>query len=79
MTDANVALGRLDGEKFLGGGMRLDVTAARAAIDAEVAQPLGLAIEAGGGGIAGRHQRQSGRRDPPVAVREGRSIRANSP
>ena len=35
VTDANVTLGRLNGEKFLGGGMRLDCEAARAVIDAE--------------------------------------------
>ena len=40
VTDANLALGRLDGEGFLGGGMRLDVAKARAAIEAHVAQPL---------------------------------------
>ena len=31
MTDANLALGRLDGENFLGGGMRLDVRRGTAA------------------------------------------------
>jgi len=51
VTDANVMLGRLDGEKFLGGGMRLDREAARAAIDAEVAKPLGLSIEAAAEGL----------------------------
>jgi N-methylhydantoinase A/oxoprolinase/acetone carboxylase beta subunit len=51
VTDANVALGRLDGESFLGGGMRLDAAAARAAIDAHVAHPLGLTLEAGAEGL----------------------------
>jgi N-methylhydantoinase A/oxoprolinase/acetone carboxylase beta subunit len=51
VTDANVALGRLDGEKFLGGGMRLDREAARAVIETEVATPLGLAVEAAAEGL----------------------------
>ena len=51
VTDANVALGRLDGESFLGGGMRLDGAAARAAIDEHVARPLGLTLEAGAEGL----------------------------
>src|SRR5262249_11909781 len=51
VTDANLALGRLDGEGFLGGGMRLDVTAARTAIDTHVAQPLKLAVEAAADGL----------------------------
>ena len=51
VTDANVVLGRLDGESFLGGGMRLDGAAARAAIDEGVARPLGLTLEAGAEGL----------------------------
>jgi N-methylhydantoinase A len=43
--------GRIDGEKFLGGGMRLDDKAARAVIDTEVAEPLGLATEAAAEGL----------------------------
>jgi N-methylhydantoinase A len=44
VTDANLALGRLDGEGFLGGGMRLDADKARAAIAGHVAQPLSLDV-----------------------------------
>lgn len=51
VTDANVVLGRLDGTKFLGGGMRLDVDAARAVIDTEVAGPLELATEVAAEGL----------------------------
>jgi N-methylhydantoinase A/oxoprolinase/acetone carboxylase beta subunit len=51
VTDANVALGRLDGECFLGGGMRLDTTAARGAINEHVSRPLGLTLEAGAEGL----------------------------
>jgi N-methylhydantoinase A len=51
VTDANLALGRLDGEGFLGGGMRLDVAAARTAIDTHVAEPLKLGVEAAAEGL----------------------------
>ncbi len=42
ITDANLVLGRLAPELFLGGEMPLDIAAARAAIDSHVAEPLGL-------------------------------------
>ena len=44
VTDANIVLGRIDPDRPIGGG-RLDVAAARAAIDAHVGQPLGLNTE----------------------------------
>ncbi len=45
ITDANLVLGRLDGDNFLGGEMRLDKEAARAAIKGKLADRLGLTIE----------------------------------
>ena len=42
LTDADVVLGYLDPEFFLGGEMRLDADAARAAIEEHVARPAGL-------------------------------------
>ncbi|MEQ9332243.1 hydantoinase/oxoprolinase family protein [Thalassobaculum sp.] len=42
VTDANVALGRIDPGYFLGGAMDLDVDGARRAIADRVAAPLGL-------------------------------------
>ena len=42
LTDANVVLGFLDPDFFLGGEMRLDAGAARAAIEEQVARPAGL-------------------------------------
>jgi N-methylhydantoinase A len=42
VTDANLVLGYLNSDYFLGGRMRLDVDAARRGIDARVARPLGL-------------------------------------
>ena len=42
LTDANLVLGYLDPDSFLGGEMRLDGEAARAAIERHVAEPAGL-------------------------------------
>ena len=51
VTDANLALGRLDPDYFLGGAMKLDMPATRAAIAARVGTPLGLSTEAAAQGI----------------------------
>lgn len=51
VTDANLVLGRLATESRLAGGMQLDLTAARGAIDEHVAGPLGMAIEDAAQGI----------------------------
>jgi N-methylhydantoinase A len=51
VTDADVVLGILDPEHFLGGRMRLDRHAAAAAIEAQIAQPLGLTVEQAAAGI----------------------------
>lgn len=45
VTDANVVLGRIDAERPIGGRPRLDVEAARRAIDEHVGRSLGLGIE----------------------------------
>lgn len=45
VTDAALTLGYLDPENFLGGRLRIDAKAARAAIERAVARPLGLGVE----------------------------------
>ncbi len=50
-TDANVVLGYLDPGFFAGGKMRLDVQAARAAIEEHIAKPMGLSIEEAAAGM----------------------------
>jgi N-methylhydantoinase A len=47
ITDANLVLGRLNPEHFLGGEMKLNVNAARRAIEQRIAGPLGYAGESG--------------------------------
>lgn len=44
VTDAALVLGYLDPERFLDGGIALDVGPARAAIESQVAAPLGLGL-----------------------------------
>jgi N-methylhydantoinase A len=51
VTDANLVLGRLSPDYFLGGEMKLDVEAARRAIYDRVARPLGLDLEQAADGI----------------------------
>ncbi len=50
VTDANLVLGRLGADRFLGGEMRLDVTAAKAALG-RIAKPLGMDVTAAADGI----------------------------
>ena len=50
VTDANLVLGRLNAERFLGGEMKLDVAAAERALKERIGDPLGLnAVEAADG------------------------------
>jgi N-methylhydantoinase A len=50
VTDANLVLGRLGADRFLGGEMKLDVAAAEHALKNKIGDPLGLsAVEAADG------------------------------
>src|SRR5438128_1788028 len=51
ITDANLILGRLGADRFLGGEIKLDVEGARRALEARVARPLGLDLTAAADGI----------------------------
>ncbi len=51
VTDANLILGRLAVDRFLGGEMPLDLDAARRALDVRVAGPLGLDLTEAADGI----------------------------
>jgi N-methylhydantoinase A len=51
VTDANLVLGRLGSDRFLGGEMQLDLAAARAAIEARIARPLDVSVEVAALGI----------------------------
>jgi N-methylhydantoinase A len=51
VTDANLLLGRLDPAFFLGGSMALDLTATKQAMQARIAGPLGISVEAAAAGV----------------------------
>jgi N-methylhydantoinase A len=51
VTDANLIVGRIDPEYFLGSGMRLQRDQAAAAIMAKIAKPLGMSLEEAALGI----------------------------
>jgi N-methylhydantoinase A len=51
VTDADLVLGYLDPGYFLGGRMSLDVAGARAAIAAQIAEPLGVSVAEAAWGI----------------------------
>jgi len=74
VTDANLILGRLQADAFLGGKMKLDVDAARTAVET-IATPLGLSIEATAEGIieiANEHMAQALR---VISVQQGHDPR----
>jgi acetone carboxylase, beta subunit len=51
VTDLNLVLGRLNPDYFLGGEVELDVDLAHAAIERQIARPLGLAVDAAAAGV----------------------------
>ncbi|MBD2750386.1 hydantoinase/oxoprolinase family protein [Microvirga sp. BT688] len=51
VTDANLILGRLDPEHFLGGEMRLDLPAAERAMREKIADPLGMDLLSAADGV----------------------------
>jgi N-methylhydantoinase A len=51
VTDAAVVLGYIDPDRFLGGNMGLQAGAARAALTAAIAEPLGLTAETAAAGV----------------------------
>ncbi len=51
VTDADLVLGIIDPEYFLGGRIRIDVEAARRAIETHVSIPLGVEVEEAAAGI----------------------------
>jgi acetone carboxylase beta subunit len=51
VSDLNLVLGRLNPDYFLGGDIKLDAERARAAIEEQIAEPLGLSVEQAAAGI----------------------------
>lgn len=51
VTDANLVLGRIDADHFLGGTMKLDVSAAVDAVSDRLSKPLNLDVETAANGV----------------------------
>ncbi len=51
VTDLNLVLGRLNPDYFLGGEVELDMELARAAVDSQIARPLGLDVDTAAAGV----------------------------
>ena len=51
VTDLNLVLGRVNPDYFLGGDVQLDTERARAAVEEQIAEPLGLDVEQAAAGI----------------------------
>ncbi len=51
ITDANLVLGRLAADRFLGGEMKLDIEGAQRALNDKIAKPLGLTLTEAAEGI----------------------------
>jgi N-methylhydantoinase A len=75
VTDAHVALGRVDPDRFLGGEMRLDAEAAAQAIRRHVAEPLGMTVDEAALGILDIADAQMARGVRVVSVNRGHDPR----
>lgn len=51
VSDCHVVLGYLNPDNFLGGTVKLDVARARSAVQAQIAEPLGLSVEEAASGV----------------------------
>jgi N-methylhydantoinase A len=51
ITDADLVLGIIDAEYFLGGRMKIDVELAKKAIEEQIAKPLGMSVHEAAAGI----------------------------
>ena len=51
VTDANLILGRLSADNFLGGEMKLNVAQASAALRSQIAEPMGISLTEAANGI----------------------------
>ena len=74
LTDANLCLGRLDPERFLGGRMQVDPAAARRVVAARIAGPLGLSVEAAAHGMVRVANAAMSRAIRSISVERGHAL-----
>src|SRR5256712_10195351 len=78
VTDADLLLGYLDAEFFLGGRMRLDRAAAHRAIEEHVARPLGLDVTQAAWGVH-RAVNENMAAAPPIhRIQRGKDLRSDA-
>jgi N-methylhydantoinase A len=75
ITDCNLALGYLDPDGLVGGALRLDAEAARAAIARELAAPMGVSVEVAAHGMLRLAAATMMRAIRAVSVERGRDPR----
>lgn len=75
LTDAALILGMLDPDEYLGGEMRLDASAARAAIDEHVGRPLRLAADDAAFGMLAIANAQMAQAIRRLSVERGYDVR----
>ena len=51
VTDANLVLGRINPHYVLGGRLKIDAQLSRAAMKKQIADPMGLSVEAAAQGV----------------------------
>lgn len=74
ITDANLVLGRLDPERFLGGRMTVDLDAARRVMADRIAEPLGLTVERAALGVIRIAVANMGRAIRSVSIDKGHDM-----
>lgn len=75
VTDANLILGRLGGESFLGGAMPLDLGSARDALEREIARPLNMELSEAASGVIRIADAHMGLAIRAVSVEKGKDPR----
>lgn len=76
VTDANVVLGRLSPNAFLGGSVKLDAEAAEQAITRVIAEPLGMEVIAAAHGIVEIANAAMAHAIRSITVHRGHDVRA---
>jgi N-methylhydantoinase A len=75
VTDADVVLGIIDPDRFLGGRMRLDRSLAEKAIGKHIAEPLGMSVEEAADGIRRVVDAQMADQIRAATIQQGRDPR----
>jgi N-methylhydantoinase A len=76
LTDASLVLGYLDPDYFLGGAIRLDVEAARTALSAQIAEPLGIDVTEAAAAVVDLATEHMARAIEEITVNQGIDPRA---